>query len=639
MEANLEQQTPKRNSFKPPSYFKKLQDHSELIAALAAGILIVTGWLVGQSDMLAWPVFALAYVVGGYYKAKEGIHETIKEKHLNVELLMIIAALGAALIGHWGEGAMLILIFAVSGTLESYTMDRTSKELSSLMSLQPQTARLITANSEQRVSIESVCIDDRIRIKPGERIPCDGVIEGGQTSVNEAAITGESAPITKQGNDSVLAGTINLDGMAVIRVTKTHSETLFSKILTLVQDAQEEQAPTQRFIDRFEKHYVNIVLIAVALMMVLPPFAIGWGWEETLYRAMILLVVASPCAVVASSTPAVLSAISYGARQGILFKGGYYLESMSHLKAVAFDKTGTLTAGEPKVETSIWASNANQLQVMAAVGAIEYQSTHPLATAITDFIVRETGIHDLPDVEWIRNVPGYGVEGKVGADTYKIGNADFMDESMVNQFVTAYQIDHGGEEITVFVEKNDQIVGYLGLKDHIRPEAKKAIERMHRLGIYTIMITGDNERTARTIAEEAGVSNYISGCLPDQKVDVIKDIQNQYGKTAMIGDGINDTPALATASIGIGMGSGTDAALETADIVLVKNKLEKVALSMSLARRLNKIVKQNLVFASSVIVLLILSNFVQFLDMTAGVIGHEGSTILVILNSLRMLRG
>ncbi|UYZ22815.1 heavy metal translocating P-type ATPase [Mesobacillus jeotgali] len=630
----------KKNSVPELSFLEKIQPHAELIAAGISGILIVLGWILskGDSQTAAVIAFILAYVIGGFAKAKEGIEATIEDKELNVEMLMIFAAIGSAIIGYWTEGAILIFIFAMSGALETYTMNKSHKEISSLMELQPEEALRITDGVEERVHVSELEIGDLILVKPGERIPSDGKVARGQTTIDQAAITGESIPVSKDSGDDVFAGTVNLTGSLTVEITKRNDETLFQKIIQLVQNAQSEKSPSQLFIERFEGTYVKVVLAVVVLMMFVPHYLLGWSWTETFYRAMILLVVASPCALVASIMPATLSAISNGAKHGILFKGGVHLENLSHLKAIAFDKTGTLTKGKPEVTDVIVAEGLDPDEVLLKAASIESHSNHPLANAIVKHSKEKLG-KELVHPESIEDVSGWGVKAHFENDDWKIGKADFVGRTAAEAFSggAAVKLAAQGKTI-VFIERNGMLAGLIALKDVVREETKQAIDLLKSGGIYTVMLTGDSQNTGKAIAAESHVEGYIAECLPETKVQELKKLKEQYGQVAMVGDGINDAPALATANVGIAMGEGSDVALETADVVLMKNDLPKIAEAINLSRRMNRIVKQNIVFSILVIMVLIASNFLQLLDLPYGVIGHEGSTILVILNSLRLLK-
>lgn len=618
---------------------EKIKEHGELISAGIAGILIAIAWFISRDELTSFGIamYVLAFVIGGFAKAKEGIEETIANKELNVEFLMILAAIGSAIIGYWTEGAILIFIFAVSGALETYAMNKSHKEISALMDLQPEEAWLVeTDGSLRRVKVQDLQLGDTLMIKPGERVPADGVIANGATSIDEAAITGESIPVSKFEGDEVFAGTVNMTGAVKMTMTKLSSESLFQKIIDLVQSAQSEKSPSQQFIERFEGTYVKVVLITVALMMFLPHFLLGWDWTTTFYRAMVLLVVASPCALVAAIMPATLSTISNGARNGVLFKGGLHIEHLSVLRAVAFDKTGTLTQGKPEVTDFIVADGVAHDTILQTLASIEYNSNHPLAVAITTYAKQQqlSMVHAT-----ITDIPGYGLEGIVDGVTYKVGKMDFVGREEASQFANEAAATLAEEGKTViFIRDERRILAMAAMKDTVREEAKRAIAQLKELGIHTVMLTGDNEKTARAIAQEAGVESYIAECLPETKVQHMKDLMTQYKFVGMVGDGINDAPALATATTGIAMGEGTDVALETADIVLMKNDLSKISYAVRLSRKMQRIVKQNIIFAISVILLLIISNFLQAVDLPLGVVGHEGSTILVILNGLRMLR-
>ena len=632
-----------KNTPQASNRWKKLSDgflsNWELLAAGLSGILILCGWLLSSKDMPSASVifYLLAYVIGGYAKAKEGITQTIEERKLNVELLMILAAIGSAIIGYWTEGAILIFIFSLSGALETYTMNKSHKEISSLMNLQPEQALRIIGDKEEIVPVTSLQIDDMILIKPGERIPSDGEIIFGDTAVDEAAITGESIPVSKHIQDEVFAGTVNGQGTIKVRVTKPNSETLFQKIITLVQNAQSEKSPSQLFIERFEDTYVKVVLVVVGVMMFLPHFILGWSWTETFYRAMVLLVVASPCALVASIMPATLSAISNGAKNGILFKGGIHLENLGNVKAIAFDKTGTLTQGKPVVTDILIRDGVERKDLLLSVASIEQNSNHPLGQSIVKYVEQEYA-EKLPRVD-SEEISGYGVQGYANGHYWKIGKKDFVgaDNAMSFKDGAALKLMSEGKTLS-YVQDEKGIAGIIALKDVVRQETAEALEALKNLGIYTCMLTGDNENTARVIAKESNLSGFVAGCLPERKVEEIKKLREEYATVAMVGDGINDAPALATASVGIAMGEGSDVALDTADIVLMKSDLPRIAEAIQLSKRMNRIIRQNVIFSISVIMILVVSNFFQALDLPFGVIGHEGSTILVILNSLRLLK-
>ncbi len=622
-----------------PNKESKWWQHIELIAAITSGVFILLAWLLSQNigETFSMPLYLAAFLIGGYAKAKEGIEETIKDKELNVEMLMIFAAIGSAIIGYWVEGAILIFIFAISGALETYTLNKSHKEISSLMELQPEVAWLIQVDgTTKEVSTSSLQVGSILLVKPGERIPVDGKILTGATSVDMSAINGESIPVEKIIGDELFAGTVNLNGAIEMEMTKPSSETLFQKIITLVQNAQSEKSPSQQFIERFEGTYVKVVLTAVLIMMVLPHYAFNWDWTTTIYRAIVLLVVASPCALVASIMPATLAAVSNGAKRGILFKGGVHLEHLGALRTIAFDKTGTLTTGNPVVTDFHVREEANYETTLAIFAGIESQSNHPLALAITKYATRnrvtpEQGIQ-------IEDIPGYGIRAYQEDYEFLVGNPRFVGKDEAKDFHNgdAQRLSQEGKTV-IFLKDHKGILAMAALQDTLRPEAIEAIRDLKSAGIHTVMLTGDNETTAAAISKEAGIDAYVSECLPEMKVNHLKKLLNDDHHVGMVGDGINDAPALATATSGIAMGDGTDVALETADIVLMQNDLTRISYAIKLSRKMQRIVKQNIFFSIAIIALLVISNFMQIVDLPLGVIGHEGSTILVILNGLRML--
>ncbi|WP_025782789.1 heavy metal translocating P-type ATPase [Sporosarcina sp. D27] len=615
------------------------KEHIELGLAILSGILIFAAWLSGKNgaELFSIGLYVTAFLIGGYAKAKEGIEETIKNKELNVEMLMVLAAIGSAIIGYWAEGAILIFIFALSGALETYTLNKSHKEISSLMELQPEEAWLIQEDgTELSVPTSSLTVGARLLVKPGERIPVDGVVQKGSTSVDMSAINGESVPADKRLGDELFAGTVNISGVIEMEMTKPSSESLFQKIITMVQNAQSEKSPSQQFIERFEGSYVKVVLVTVALMLFLPHFIFGWDWTTTFYRAIVLLVVVSPCALVASIMPATLAAVSNGAKRGVLFKGGIHLEHLSSLRAIVFDKTGTLTTGKPVVTDFIVREGTSVEDALSLLAGIESRSNHPLATAVTAYaLTKKVSMRRDFDIE---EVPGNGLRAFPPEGEVIVGSPRFVGIEDAKAF-------HGGSAFTLaeegktvlFIKDQEGILAATALQDVLRPEAIEAIQELKKAGLKTIMLTGDNEKTAKAIASQAGIDSYTAECLPDMKVQKVKELMGQYGAVGMVGDGINDAPALATATSGISMGEGTDVALETADVVLMKNDLTKLPYTIKLSRKMQRIVKQNVFFSIFVISILIVSNFMQIVDLPLGVIGHEGSTILVILNGLRML--
>ncbi|MCY9670620.1 cadmium-translocating P-type ATPase [Paenibacillus alginolyticus] len=620
--------------------FEWIKKFGEGIAALASGVLIILAWELGHVSH-AWSVviYFLSFAVGGFVKAKEGLHTLITERDLDVNLLMIVAAIGAASIGYWTEGAMLIFIFSLSGALESYTMERSHRDISSLMDLKPETATRYQDGLESIVSIEQLEVGDIVLVKPGERIPADGTVKEGTSAVNQASITGESIPIDKVAGDDVFAGTLNGQGALFIEVTEPSESTLFSKIIRLVQEAQSEKPASQMFIERFERIYARSIIMATLLLIAVPPFLFDWTWKQTLYKAMVFLVVASPCALVASIMPAMLSAISNSARKGLLFKGGAHLENLARIKLVAFDKTGTLTNGRPLVTDLVAFQGYKATEMLQAAASIESLSEHPIARSIVQKATEQGLSFERPTD--FQALTGWGVQAEWMGQTWKIGKPTLLGHDMLTEELQSVvdRLEHQGKTVTI-IHNSEDVVGVIALQDSIRTQAKQAIAELKNLGIEVAMLTGDQNGTARSIAQDAGISLVYSELLPEDKVSCMKDLKRNYGHVAMVGDGVNDTPALAAATVGIAMGvSGSDAALETADLVLMNDGIENIAAAIALGKRTNSIVKQNIIFSVSVIACLIALNFISGISLPLGVVGHEGSTILVILNGLRLLRG
>ncbi|MFA9559908.1 heavy metal translocating P-type ATPase [Evansella sp. AB-rgal1] len=623
---------------------KGVSRHRELFFSLLGGMLLLIGFLLERQALgtAAITLYALSYCIGGYYKAKEGVKDLFVDRSLNVEILMMLAAIGAASIGYWSEGAILIFIFSLSGSLETYTLQKSEKDLSNLMKLAPNEATLIKDDGDLVViPVNDVQIGNTVLVRPGELIPVDGTVVKGETTVDESTLTGEPVPVEKWEGSTIFNGTMNGKGSMTVKVTKRNEDSLFQKMITLVQQAKSERPPTQQWIERIEGPYVIIVLTFVAVMLTVPYFLLGWNFQDTFYRAMVLLVVASPCAVVASVMPALLSAISTGARNGVLMKGGVFLEQLSKADAIVFDKTGTITSGTPEVTDVFIQEDVLREEVYEAVTAIERQSNHPLAKALVSFSEKKID-ESLPNVGSIQDVTGYGVEATIHDIRWSIGNKALMERSNIiisnDEWLAMEKCWQEDGKTVVFVSKGADVVAAFAIKDQIRPEAKKTVQFLQSMGMKTVMLTGDNEATAASIAKEVGLDDWISECLPEKKVNEVVELKEKYKSVIMVGDGVNDAPALAKADIGIAMGSGTDVAIDTADLVLMKSELDKIRLSLQLSKRLNRIVKQNLVFSIGVILLLIIANFAQDLSLPLGVIGHEGSTILVILNGLRLLK-
>ncbi len=640
-----------QEKFSLPKYFQLFQSYPEAFAAATCALLVIFSWFFLQLNSIGLALFILAaaYVIGGYESAKEGLTTLWEEKELDVDLLMIVAALGAAGLGLWQreyhliiDGAVLILIFAISGALETLAMKRTERNIRKLMAIAPDTARVIINNQEKQVPINELKIGDLVLVKPGELIPTDSIIFEGNSTVNQAPITGESLPVDKTVGDEVFAGTLNGNGVLRLEVNKSPESSLIQRVIRLVEQAQTESPPSQRFIEKFEKTYAKIIVISGILLGILPPFLLGWSWETTIYRALIFLVVASPCALMASIMPTLLSGIATGARQGILFKNGAQLEMIGEIKAIAFDKTGTLTTGKLQVVDIIPAKDKSEIEVLELAAALESCSEHPIGEAIIQTAIRK-------NIQWrsatnVAAKTGAGITGVVDSQIILVGKENLIRSEINAGFnsqllAESNRLQKQGKTV-IWVAKEREIIGIISVADTVRLEAKKMINQLKSLGIESIvMLTGDNKQTADTVAQHLGINIVYSELLPEDKLTVIKRLQQENKNVAMVGDGINDAPAISLATVGIAMGgAGSDVALESADIVLMADRLEKLVEAISLGRRANRIIKQNITFAIGFIFLLLVANFTGNINMPLGVLGHEGSTVLVTLSGLRLLK-
>jgi Cd2+/Zn2+-exporting ATPase len=601
----------------------------QLIAVMISMLLMAAGSLTPSWPVNPW-FWAGAFAIGGFSKAVEGVTKTIQEKALNVEFLMIAAALAAFFTGEFAEGAVLIFIFAVSGVLEEYATSQTEKALTSLLKLAPKTAIMIRDEQEVVVSISELKIHDVVIVKPGQQVPADGVVLLGGASVDQSSITGEFNPVEKLVGDSVFAGSIIIDSAIRVTVTKDPSQSIVSKMIALVKRAQEEKTKSEKQISTFEKVYVYAVIL-LSLFVIFATPVLGWLPEgEAFRRGIIVLVVASPCALVASITPALLSTLSHAAKKGILIKSGKYIEGLTTIDVVAFDKTGTLTTGKPRVTDVVFENKSDETRCLPLVVNAERSSNHPLAKAISKHFAA------MKDVSLsIKEIPGRGLELTHQGMNLQVGKFPY---TVSDTFKPIYdQATHAGKTtVNIICEK--KLIGFIALQDTVRPEVINAVKALIGLGVEPVMITGDKKETAEAIALQMQIPTVHANCLPEEKVEVIENYRQQGKHVLMIGDGINDAPSLATASIGVSMGDGTDVSLETADIVMMNNNLANIPYLLTLSKRTQQIILQNVIFSISVILLLLLSNIAGLIVLRLGVLGHEFSTILVILNSLRLLR-
>ncbi|HHU19786.1 MAG TPA: heavy metal translocating P-type ATPase [Bacilli bacterium] len=569
--------------------------------------------------------FYIAIFFLGFFAAKNALVDTIQSKSPNVDLLMILSAIGAMLINYESEGATLLLIFAGAEVLEDYASNKSTSAISELMAQVPTVAQVLKPNGDVvEVPTDDLAIGDLVIVSKGAQIPIDGKTDR-HSMISEAALTGESVPVEKKADENVFAGTINEGNAFHLTVTKLSHDTVFSNIIRMVEEAQNRPSKVSKFIDRIESKYVMTALIVVPIFIAILYYFIDLDFQEAFYRGMVLLTVASPCALVASATPATLSAISNGARNGVLFKGGAAMEALSSMDILYSDKTGTLTFGEFQV-----IDHEMDPEILKEVVYIEQQSTHPIADAIVSGF-KEMNLDSVDHREPVEEIAGSGIKkGEIIVGKPSIFDT-YNDPHNYRAKITAGYT-------TVFVGTSDQIVGYFTLADQIRDESAEAVAGFQAESIKVSLITGDNERVAKKVANEVNVDDYYANCLPEDKIKFVQNNQANNQVVGMIGDGINDAPALANADIGIAMGSGSSVAMESADVIIVKNNLAKLFYSFKLSQKLNTVIMQNVIFSIAVIVSLIGLNIVGWLGLPLGVVFHEGSTILVILNGLRLLR-
>lgn len=592
---------------------------------LLIGIFFTVLGFILQSQNITYSsiVFYIAIIFLGYYSAKEVVESFKEDKKLNVDLLMLLSVVGSIIINYESEGALLLFIFAGAEVLESYVKSKSSKSIEELMKQVPNEANLLLENgSTEKVLTKDLKISDRVLVAKGDQIPIDGVIDR-QATINEASLTGESVPVTKDTGEEVFAGTINAGDSFIIEVTKEEKDTVFSSIIRMVESAQNNPSMKQSIIDKIQNKYVIGVLIAVPIFVLALVYIGNYSFQDAFYRGLVLLTVASPCALKASATPATLSAISNGAKNGILFKDARAMEIFDSINLIATDKTGTLTYGDFEV-----VDYKIDDDILKKVVYMEQSSNHPIAKGIvSNFKDLDLSKIDKNEVE---EIPGIGLK----MDDIVVGNlsksGDYNDP---NDYL---DIENKGNTLS-HVAVGNEIVGYIELADKVRETSKDAIRNFKNEGIEFDMLTGDKDLVAKNISAKLGITKYHANLLPADKMKYIEEVKQEDKLVAMIGDGINDAPALANADIGISMGSGTSIAMESSDLVIVKNDLNKLFHSYKLSSKLNKIIYQNIVFSIAVIIILATLNIIGILDLPSGVVFHEGSTILVILNGLRLL--
>ena len=635
--------------------------NTELIFSILSGILLAIGFGFSFVDALpSWVSLSLyigAYFFGGFYTTKEAV-ETVFKGGFEIDFLMLVAAIGAAILGAWSEGALLLFLFSMGHALEHYAMNKARKSIAALAKLAPKTALRKKNGKTEEIGIEKLSVGDIIVVKPNTKIPSDGVVVSGKSSVNQAPITGESVPVDKMpvedqekdyynekdisDENRVFSGTINGNNTLEVKVIKEAKDSTLSRLVKLVHEAQTQKSPTQRFTDKFEKYFVPSVLGLVVLL--LGAFlVIDENFSDSFYRAMAVLVAASPCALAISTPSAVLSGVARAAKSGVLIKGGRPLEDLGVLTALAFDKTGTLTEGKPKLTKVIPLNNTDENELLKMAIAVENLSDHPLAKAVVRDGKKRLEGDSIPEATDLEAVLGKGIKATLGNDKVYIGNLELYealdDKKPSKKIVDEIKALEAGGNTTMLIRRNSDYVGIIALMDTPRAEAKSTLEQLKKIGIKRmVMLTGDNQKVADAVAKEIGLTDAWGSLLPEEKVDAIKKLQKQESKVAMVGDGVNDAPAMANSTVGIAMGAaGSDVALETADIALMGDKLETLPFAIGLSRKAKGIIKQNLWISLGVVALLIPATILGLASIGIAVLIHEGSTLVVVFNALRLL--
>jgi len=630
---------------------------SGLLIAVAVGMR-----LLGLPEEVVAVLYVAAIAVGGFYIARTGWAVLRTTHSLDMNALMTIAAVGSIFVGEWTEGAVAMFLFSLGNTLEGYTMDRARHAIRGLMNLSPRMATVLHGNAEEQVPVEDLRVGDRILVRPGERISMDGVVLDGESSVNQAPITGESMPVVKSPGHGVFAGTVNGQGALTLRVTRLAADTTIARIIKMVEEAQAQRAPSQRFVDRFARVYTPVVIALAAGVAILPPL-VGWlagvdtfiallgGW---FYRALVLLVIACPCALVISTPVSIVSAIASAARAGVLIKGGAHLEALGSLKVIAFDKTGTLTAGQPQVVDVrcldhpaglAWVDCPHCRQMLADAAAVERRSEHPLAMAVVQAAEAQGLSSTLPIAEAVEAMTGRGVRGQVNGHGVTVGTHTYIHEShpelAEGPLCTAvHAAQAAGQTAMVVGDDCCGVRGYIAVADTLRPGMAELMAALHKVGIeHTVMLTGDNEATARAIAGAAGVDAMQADLLPEQKVAAIEALLDRYEAVAMVGDGVNDAPALARATVGIAMGAaGTDTALETADVALMADDLNQLPFAVRLSQEARAIIRQNVALSLGIKAVFLALAVAGVATLWLAVFADMGASLIVTFNGMRLLR-
>lgn len=657
-------QTPKEEPHKKddlhgPSYLHLFGENTELYYAVTSGIFWVLGVILSFTsapENIATILFIVGAVFGGFFTFISAGKDLLRGK-FEIDFLMLFAAIGAAVLGKWGESALLLFLFSLGHALEHYAMKRARKSISALSDLAPPMALVKRGRDLVEIHIEELKVGDIIVVKPNSKIAADGVVSKGTSPVNQASITGESMPVTKFPSPDwqqeseikkvlpehrVFAGTINGSGALEIKVLKEAKDSTLSRLVYLVKEAETQKSPTQHLTDKFEKYYVPSVLVAV-LLLLFAFVVIDETFEQSFYRAMSVLIAASPCALAISTPSAVLAGIARAARQGVLIKGGRPLEDLGGINAIAFDKTGTLTEGRPTLTHAIPFKNNTKEHLLQVAIAVEALSDHPLAAAIVAGGRKEIGEIEIPPAENLKALTARGIQAEWKGNIVHIGNRRLFEEltgAPVPKEIDSKmsELESGGHTAMIVYE-GEHYVGIISAMDVARPEAMSTLAALKKMGIKRmVMLTGDNQQVAQAIAKNIGITDPMGNLLPEDKVDAIDRLKREGG-VAMVGDGVNDAPAMAKSTVGIAMGAaGSDVALETADIALMADKLDNLPFAIGLSRKANLIIKQNLVISLGMVALLVPLTLLGTIAIGPAVVGHEGSTIIVVLNALRLLK-
>lgn len=612
-----------------------------VIAAILIGTAFYAQFTLGEDDLVTKGLYVFAIIIGGFQLFKEGLSDLFK-LDFSMEVLMTIAIIGASIIGEWSEGSIVVILFAISEALERFSMDKARQSIRSLVDIAPKEALIRRNNQEKILNVTEIQIGDIMIIKPGQKIAMDGTVVKGHSSVNQSSITGESVPVEKTIADDIFAGTLNEEGILEVEVTKHVTDTTIAKIIHLVEEAQGERAPAQAFIDTFAKYYTPVIMVISALIILVPPLIFGGDWQMWIYQGLSLLVVGCPCSLVISTPVSIVSAIGNAAKNGVLVKGGIYLEEIGGLRAIAFDKTGTLTKGTPVVTDFNVSEKKKESDILAILSALENLSQHPLASAIINEAHKRGVDYQSISIQNFQSMTGKGIKGEYQGETYVIGSPKLFEPAIIQQteLMGNYEtLQAQGKTVMVFGTKN-QILAIIAVADEVRESSAAVIAKLHQLGIeHTIMLTGDNQKTALSMGQQVGVTDIKGDLMPEDKLNYIKVLQQKYGKVAMIGDGVNDAPALAAATVGIAMGgAGTDTALETADVALMGDDLNKLPFVVKLSRQTLKIIKQNISFSLGIKLLALLLVIPGWLTLWIAIVADMGATLIVTLNGLRLMK-